>query len=91
MAFVSIFCSGVQHVKKRLKIHKYGWGEPIGELQLDGSFKQLGVVLNMSGHHVTQFNIAKEKLSECVRRVSPRMASSESKWLALERSLCPSR
>jgi hypothetical protein len=57
------------------------------ELQLDGSFKQLGAVLDMSGHQVTQFNIAKGKLAECVRRVRPRMASSESKWLALEKSV----
>ena len=82
-AFVSIFGTGVQHVKWRLRIHKHGWVEHEVELQLDGSFKQLGVVLDMSGHHVTQLNLAKSKLSECVRRVKPRMASSESKWRSL--------
>jgi hypothetical protein len=86
-AFVSIFGSGVQHVRRRLKIHKYGSVEHEVELQLDGSFKQVGVVLDMSGHHVSQFNLAKSKLAECVRRVKPRMASSESKWLSLERSV----
>jgi hypothetical protein len=41
----------------------------------------------MSGHHVTQFNIERDKLTECVRRVAPRMASSEFKRIALEKSI----
>ena len=51
------------------------------ELQLDGSFKQLGAVLDMIGHHVTQFKIANDTLAECIRRVRPRMASSELKCM----------
>jgi hypothetical protein len=47
-AFVAIFEVGSQHIFRKLQIHRYGWIPTTVELQLDGSFKQLGAVLDMS-------------------------------------------